>query len=541
MLTFSNDVIHAELVPLQDEESATRSALIRLQSVDGAIEVRNALHGKKGITVSILSPPSHGSGRSSSGASSATSPATAAIQAPRFDPTPFSARDKTTSPINGNYMGSGKSVLGEPRLSYRNPFSPQSPIGNHLGDQPRVTGKSLINDADDDDTGDILKDPRAYVDSAAFPSQPIQSTQRRATMPVLMDQMANHMGNLHINTGSNGFGPVSHGRGVYQPHSAHPNAMSPTGMNGAMGPSYHQAAYTGQNYPLRAIPTPANPADQNPPCNTLYVGNLPMEASEDELRRIFTSQRGYRRMCFRAKGNGPMCFVEFEDISTATKALKELYGVPLSTSKKGGIRLSFSKNPLGVRNTPAPGQGPPGSMGGPNGMMNSSANGFAGTSFPPGLVPPGLTANRQLGSYTTSGQSNGSSMYGGSSAYSHAAGNGTAAHGFNNTPSFNSNPWGTTSYFSTGSSTDAGSSANGGPTVNGSHSASLGYSTNSTFSTNGGAFGSNTNSANGAQTAIHSTNGVYSSNGDHLTSSVASNLPGAPNGGASLSYGRPRF
>lgn len=41
-----------------------------------------------------------------------------------------------------------------------------------------------------------------------------------------------------------------------------------------------------------------------------------------------------------------MAFVEFEDVSSATKALTELYGAPLHNSVKGGIRLSFAKNPL---------------------------------------------------------------------------------------------------------------------------------------------------------------------------------------------------
>lgn len=94
---------------------------------------------------------------------------------------------------------------------------------------------------------------------------------------------------------------------------------------------------------------PVSPADQNPPCNTLYVGNLPIDSSEDELKAIFSTQKGYKSLCFRTKQNGPMCFVEFEDMSFATKALNELYGYPLHNSTKGGIRLSFSKNPLGLR------------------------------------------------------------------------------------------------------------------------------------------------------------------------------------------------
>jgi hypothetical protein len=50
--------------------------------------------------------------------------------------------------------------------------------------------------------------------------------------------------------------------------------------------------------------------DQNPPCNTLYVGNLPMDASEEELRQMFSQCAGYKRLCFKNKSNGPMCFVE---------------------------------------------------------------------------------------------------------------------------------------------------------------------------------------------------------------------------------------
>ena len=44
-----------------------------------------------------------------------------------------------------------------------------------------------------------------------------------------------------------------------------------------------------------------------------------------------------------------MCFVEFDNVDFATAALFKLYGTHLSYSTKGGIRLSYSKNPLGVR------------------------------------------------------------------------------------------------------------------------------------------------------------------------------------------------
>lgn len=109
---------------------------------------------------------------------------------------------------------------------------------------------------------------------------------------------------------------------------------------------------TGSNHVDPAKIPPPNPADQNPPCNTLYVGNLPPDTSENELKGLFSQQPGYRRLCFRTKQNGPMCFVEFEDEKLAGRALSELYGVALSNSVKGGIRLSYSKNPLGVRSRP---------------------------------------------------------------------------------------------------------------------------------------------------------------------------------------------
>ncbi|KAF8940203.1 hypothetical protein BGZ47_007827 [Haplosporangium gracile] len=121
--------------------------------------------------------------------------------------------------------------------------------------------------------------------------------------------------------------------------------------------------------------TPVNPGDQNPPCNTLYVGNLPMNTSEDELRTLFSRCVGYRRLCFRTKSNGPMCFVEFENVECATQALNDLYGNPLSNSVKGGIRLSFSKNPLGVRNsTINQSSGLANQLHNMNGMGNGSAS-----------------------------------------------------------------------------------------------------------------------------------------------------------------------
>jgi hypothetical protein len=157
---------------------------------------------------------------------------------------------------------------------------------------------------------------------------------------------------------------------------------------------------------------------------------LPVDTSEDELKAMFSKQRGYKRLCFRTKQNGPMCFVEFEDTSFATKALNELYGHPLHNSVKGGIRLSFSKNPLGVRSgqqnssglqtpmSPHPGmQGMGGSVGAPPGFTTA-------TGPPPGLAaPPGL-AGGHMG--MNGGPMNGGSGFG---VYS-TGGFGAAGNGY---------------------------------------------------------------------------------------------------------------
>lgn len=129
------------------------------------------------------------------------------------------------------------------------------------------------------------------------------------------------------------------------------------------GPSLLQNVFKSNSTPSSSTSTPApstigveNTSQlyaENPPCNTLYVGNLPLNASEMELRVIFAECNGFRRLSFKPKlGGSPMCFVEFEDIHTASAAMEQLYGTMLSNSTKGGIRISFSKNPLGVRPSP---------------------------------------------------------------------------------------------------------------------------------------------------------------------------------------------
>ncbi|KAG8789437.1 hypothetical protein FRC20_003780 [Serendipita sp. 405] len=157
-------------------------------------------------------------------------------------------------------------------------------------------------------------------------------------------------------------GPPS-GSVVLPPEVSRPRQGTMGSMKGSGGPSNvglggDQTRTSGEHLRGRG-----NAADQNPPINTLYVGNLPSNPPtpssakilEDALVQLFTRSVGFSKLSFRQKNNGPMCFVEFDDVSNAAKALNDLYGNTLNgLVKNGGIRLSYSKNPLGVR-TSAPG------------------------------------------------------------------------------------------------------------------------------------------------------------------------------------------
>ncbi len=418
MFLFAKDFVGADFVPTEfSDDKGYLSAIARFRNPNAAYEARALLDGKQNsaneapMIVEVLRlSPGGGSGlrrntfdtpTSSSATNSASSTGSTSSQATRYPSRfngTFQAIDRISPPSdalglsNNGPMSPGDYPAPDSASPFQNFFSPQSPIGQLPGDRQRVSGKSVIGeDSVDDEPGELLKDPVAYAKSDLSGS--IGQLSRRSTSSQIP---TSRFAGLSLST-SNATSPPT--QSFASPRSIAPlqsptSAMSPTSI-GNLGPnaSYQLANqhYQRHNYP------PVNPADQNPPCNTLYVGNLPIDTSEDELKAMFSKQRGYKRLCFRTKQNGPMCFVEFEDISFATKALNELYGHPLHNSIKGGIRLSFSKNPLGVRTgqpggmgppTPMSPQGPMASMNGIGSMQNfSTANGP-----PPGLTaPPGLT------------------------------------------------------------------------------------------------------------------------------------------------------
>ena len=399
MLLFAKDIVDTNFVEnMHADDTGFVSAIARFKTLGGAHEARDRLNGKPNaandanMIVELLQNGLPGgrrntvdataSTRHNSNSTSSVISSNGARQPSRFTNTFLEKMSppNVTSGLNGDSF-----PAPDTNGRLENLFSPQSPLSHSF-----QSSKSMIaDDPGDDETGQIIQDPLAYAKSGQAtmsrrqtnPSIPVRGMAGLSlSTPPPIPNYTSPRSLVSMPTPASAMSPPS-------------SAMSPNGISPmtTMGPNGN---FNFMPYHNRPNLPPVNPADQNPPCNTLYVGNLPIDTSEDELKAMFSKQRGYKRLCFRTKQNGPMCFVEFEDVSFATKALHELYGQPLHNSVKGGIRLSFSKNPLGVRNNQTNGMMPPTpmtpqSVGIPNGLGNSSAFTTA-TGPPPGLAPPGL-------------------------------------------------------------------------------------------------------------------------------------------------------
>lgn len=108
--------------------------------------------------------------------------------------------------------------------------------------------------------------------------------------------------------------------------------------------------------PLPAPPVPApssympvqNTKD-NPPCNTLFIGNLGENINEEELRGLFSMQPGFKQMKVLRQERHTVCFIEFEDVNSATNVHHSFQGAVIPSSGSVGMRIQYSKNPFGKR------------------------------------------------------------------------------------------------------------------------------------------------------------------------------------------------
>jgi hypothetical protein len=112
----------------------------------------------------------------------------------------------------------------------------------------------------------------------------------------------------------------------------------------APAPQYEQYAGYAVSQPVPIAPTgyaPVQNTKDNPPCNTLFIGNLGEAVNETELRGLFSSQPGFRQMKVVRQGKNTVCFIEFVDVNTAVTVHSNLQGAVLSTSDRGGMRIQY--------------------------------------------------------------------------------------------------------------------------------------------------------------------------------------------------------
>lgn len=94
---------------------------------------------------------------------------------------------------------------------------------------------------------------------------------------------------------------------------------------------------------------PVSNTRDNPPCNTLFIGNLGDAVQEADLHVLFGGQPGFQQLKVLHSGRQVSCFVEFETVETASQCHTTQQGAVLASSDRGPIRIQFSKNPFGKK------------------------------------------------------------------------------------------------------------------------------------------------------------------------------------------------
>ncbi|KAE8664538.1 hypothetical protein F3Y22_tig00112759pilonHSYRG00020 [Hibiscus syriacus] len=144
------------------------------------------------------------------------------------------------------------------------------------------------------------------------------------------------------------------------PTPFHPPPVPVWGPHGYLAPTPPYDPYGGYPVPPVPMPTPTpapapssyvpvqNTKD-NPPCNTLFIGNLGENINEEELRGLFSAQPGFKQMKILRQERHTVCFSNLQDLNSASNVHHSLQGAVIPSSGSVGMRIQYSKNPFGRR------------------------------------------------------------------------------------------------------------------------------------------------------------------------------------------------
>jgi hypothetical protein len=113
------------------------------------------------------------------------------------------------------------------------------------------------------------------------------------------------------------------------------------------------------------------PQQQQGDVTTLFIANLGVDTTEEELQSVFGSLPGYGRMKLKATKDGrpPVAFVEFHSRHTCNQALAKLNGHVLPSSGMG-MRVEKAQKQMGTSSA--------GSSNGRGGFQNFPDSGWSG-------------------------------------------------------------------------------------------------------------------------------------------------------------------
>ncbi|KAL2539082.1 RNA-binding (RRM/RBD/RNP motif) family protein [Abeliophyllum distichum] len=79
----------------------------------------------------------------------------------------------------------------------------------------------------------------------------------------------------------------------------------------------------------------------NPPRNTLFIGNLGENINEEELRGLFSAHPGFKQKKVLRQERHIVCFIEFDDVNSATNVHRSLQGAVIPSSGSVGMRIQY--------------------------------------------------------------------------------------------------------------------------------------------------------------------------------------------------------